>query len=139
MGLAAERLPSQAFRVGAWSGENRIAPGAAIDGGKLPSSDLLQRPVRLVLAFVGRELARIADHVVRQGDRQRRPVFIHRSQPQRGDTNSIERARARNNSLRAKADMNSAGSCSASAVIDTSTAKATHHGAATERAHPIRE
>src|SRR5580692_6749927 len=41
--------------------------------------------------------------------------------------------------LRAKALVNSVGSCSASAVIETSTAKATHHGAATETAHPIRE
>ena len=41
--------------------------------------------------------------------------------------------------LRSKALMNSGGSCSASAVIETSTARATHHGAATERAHPNRE
>ena len=132
-------LAVEASGVEAGRADERIALGAAIDGGELLSRSL-QRPVRLDLVGIRREL--VSDR--RRHSAPGRSAAARRPHPPRG-------AGVRRGSpgqvppeapiiwLRSKALVNSSGSCSASAVIETSTTRATHQGAATERAHPIRE
>ena len=135
--LGGRTLAVEAFRVEAWSAAQRIALGAAIDGGKF-ASRCFERPVRLDLVFVGES---------RPDCRPRmRACTIGSGAPSSSTVRSGCARRARPillgaliSWLRAKALVSSVGSCPASAVIETSTAKATHHGEATERAHPIRE
>ena len=90
VGLGGRALAIEAFRVDAWSAENRIALGAAIDGGKRASC-LFERPVRLALVFGG-EFVRIADRIARLNDRQRRAVFVHRAQRPRCEASPVDPA-----------------------------------------------
>ena len=91
VGLGGRALAIEAFRVDAWRAENRIALGAAIDGGKRAPC-LFQRPVRLALVWSGGKLVRIADRVAGLDDRQRRAVFVHRAQRRRGEASAVEPA-----------------------------------------------
>ena len=134
--LRGRTLAVETFGVKAWKAAQRIALGAPIDGGKFLSR-MFQCPVRLNLVFVS-DLARIPTTA--------RASTIGSGAPSSSTVRSGCAWRARSillgaliNSLRAKTLVSSVGSCPASAVIETSTPRATHHGEATERAHPIRE
>ena len=135
--LGGRTLAVETFGVKAREADQRIALGAAIDGGKFlvpPAS--APRSARSRLRRRARPDRRRRSAPARSvAARRLRPpcAAAARGEPGRSCSGALI------NWLRAKALVSSVGSCPASAVIETSTARATHHGEATERAHPIRE
>ena len=90
-------LAVEASGVEAGRADERIALGAAIDGGELLSRSL-QRPVRLALVCIRRELVSIAGDIARLDDRQRLAVLIHRAERARGEDRRVNPARGADHS-----------------------------------------